>query len=376
MKTTTTLTLGFLSLLASCKLPPNLTWHNVQTQGLIPVISQTAAPVQTDAQPKIEMSSPQTGDAPVAEVVPGRAGYVYSPFTNPRRVVDVRDFKVGEEVRCPITFRSFVVPDGSSAKTAATKPASVQGPRNPSRPRIVEPAKSEAPKTQPSPQITTNPMVKPQAPVAPAPAPAPQESKKMEAAPPTQAAPAPNAESLPTAKWVPNRPGFVYSPFATKFQLVDVAGISAGVEVRCPYTGKLFRVPPPEANAAPAPADKPKEPAPAPTEMKKEEKPKETPAPAPADKPKEEPKKEEPKKEEPKKEEPKKEEPKEMKNEPAAGNAQAGESLPTASWSDKDKNLVQSPYGQPGQLVDVSGKSGGAKVVCPFTGKTFVVPGK
>ena len=34
------------------------------------------------------------------------------------------------------------------------------------------------------------------------------------------------------------------SPFAAKHQLVDVTGLPVGMEVKCPYTGKLFRVPP------------------------------------------------------------------------------------------------------------------------------------
>ena len=36
----------------------------------------------------------------------------------------------------------------------------------------------------------------------------------------------------------------VNSPFAGKTQLVDVSGMSAGQTVKCPYTGKLFKVPP------------------------------------------------------------------------------------------------------------------------------------
>ena len=50
---------------------------------------------------------------------------------------------------------------------------------------------------------------------------------------------------IPLGSRVPGRPGFVYSPFAQKNQLVDVAGIAPGVEVKCPYSNQLFRVPEP-----------------------------------------------------------------------------------------------------------------------------------
>ena len=39
------------------------------------------------------------------------------------------------------------------------------------------------------------------------------------------------------------RVNMVNSPYAGKTQLVDVSGMSAGQTVKCPYTGKLFKVP-------------------------------------------------------------------------------------------------------------------------------------
>jgi hypothetical protein len=66
----------------------------------------------------------------------------------------------------------------------------------------------------------------------------------------TPASPSPlplhaNRESsppVPYASPVPNKPGFVYSPYNPKF-LIDVRGFPPGTEVKDPNTGKPFKVP-------------------------------------------------------------------------------------------------------------------------------------
>jgi hypothetical protein len=49
-------------------------------------------------------------------------------------------------------------------------------------------------------------------------------------------------EDLPYGIPAVTKPGCVYSPYMTT-QLVEVAGLARGTKVKCPYTGKHFRVP-------------------------------------------------------------------------------------------------------------------------------------
>lgn len=49
-------------------------------------------------------------------------------------------------------------------------------------------------------------------------------------------------QDLPFGELAPGKTGFVYSPYSTK-ELVDVSGIPTGTKVKCPYSGKTFRVP-------------------------------------------------------------------------------------------------------------------------------------
>lgn len=58
----------------------------------------------------------------------------------------------------------------------------------------------------------------------------------------TTAGPAASAE-LPYGVPVPGKKGFIYSPYDKSAGFVDVQGIAPGTKVRCPYTGKIFRVP-------------------------------------------------------------------------------------------------------------------------------------
>ena len=75
-----------------------------------------------------------------------------------------------------------------------------------------------------------------EAPAAKSPDPGPPQSS-----PPQPASPA--ESDLPSAVPVPDKPGFVTSPYAPRAGFVDVRGFPAGTKIKCPYTGKPFVIP-------------------------------------------------------------------------------------------------------------------------------------
>jgi hypothetical protein len=48
---------------------------------------------------------------------------------------------------------------------------------------------------------------------------------------------------FPTAKAVPDKPGYVFSPFDSSGRYVDVSGYASGTKVKDPWTDKIFLVP-------------------------------------------------------------------------------------------------------------------------------------
>lgn len=50
-------------------------------------------------------------------------------------------------------------------------------------------------------------------------------------------------EEVPFGLLVEGRPGYVRSPYAQSHQIVDVTGLKVGTSVKCPFSGKFFRVP-------------------------------------------------------------------------------------------------------------------------------------
>jgi hypothetical protein len=52
-----------------------------------------------------------------------------------------------------------------------------------------------------------------------------------------------STSSFPTAKAVPDKPGYVFSPFDSSGRYVDVSGYTPGTKVKDPWTDKIFIVP-------------------------------------------------------------------------------------------------------------------------------------
>lgn len=72
--------------------------------------------------------------------------------------------------------------------------------------------------------------------------PPPSSASASAGEPSTKPAPV-KREDLPYGISIPGRKGYVYSPFTDNKQQVDVSDIPTGTKVKCPYTGKVFRVP-------------------------------------------------------------------------------------------------------------------------------------
>ncbi len=82
----------------------------LQPPGPPPAVTETAAPETVPLAPTAPTTAVK-GDYPYGVPIPGKPGYVYSPFT-PNRPVDVKGFAPGTEVKDPYTSetRIFLVP--------------------------------------------------------------------------------------------------------------------------------------------------------------------------------------------------------------------------------------------------------------------------
>lgn len=112
-----------------------------------------------------------------------------------------------------------------------TQPDPMIPPTGPNAPATTDPAAVQPPAGTPLPPVTTEQPTTPPPP------------SNAGAATPPLVPPAPAAAELPYGVPVPGKKGFVYSPYDKSAGFVDVRDIGPGTKVRCPYTGKIFRVP-------------------------------------------------------------------------------------------------------------------------------------
>jgi len=114
---------------------------------------------------------------------------------------------------------------------------------HPGQKKKTPPPKSETKKSK-----TTAPHQNPDYPPTPAPTstppPVPTATTTMPPVRPASAPPIKNSKrDVPYGIPVPNKPGFVTSPYNPKAGYVDVRGFPSGTEVKDPYSGKIFLTP-------------------------------------------------------------------------------------------------------------------------------------
>lgn len=204
-----TAVLAAATLLSQCSMPPEQAWRYIQTNGLL---SYMQAPHQPSPPFRV-----------------GTAGYQHYALSPQRRYTPTVGWTNRSRNQVASTPNSYLgQPSSSSRYVPRTRPSA---PVHESAPKVKIPVQEPASAPQ----------------VASSPAPQPQATPKTNVPPPPASI---NTDNVPYGSPVAGRMNMVNSPFAGKTQLVDVSGMSAGQTVKCPYTGKLFKVPPTQQAAA------------------------------------------------------------------------------------------------------------------------------
>lgn len=191
-------TLATAGLLVQCSMPPHEAWRSIQTNGLLPYLSSATH----------HQSPPfRTGSSYAQRY----AAYPRRSHSGP---ISSSGFATNHyfSTLSPAGVSSRYVPRTRLSRPSVERSPDVKMP-------VEEPVHAHTPRITPTPPPAT-------------------ETPKI------SAGSGESTTDLPYGTTVPGRMNMVNSPFAGKTQLVDVSGMSAGQTVKCPYTGKLFKVPP------------------------------------------------------------------------------------------------------------------------------------
>lgn len=223
-------------LLCQCTLPQRQAWQYIRTNGLLTYWNNPSPPfgVGTGYSQRYVARGGSSYTAPRYSQRPASYWSSYADSGTSHRI------PYRSTPRSGYSSRYFATPSQPSSS------APVPAPRHTPRARPESPAPRPAPRIPVEEPPEAPAIVRNEPPPAPSTTPQPPSLPKSNGAPP--AAPASTAD-LPYGTPVPGRPNMVNSPFAAKTQLVDVSGMGVGQPVKCPYTGKLFKVPPPQQAA-------------------------------------------------------------------------------------------------------------------------------
>ncbi len=70
----------------------------------------TPPPTTENRPPPVPEQPVKVGEIPYAKPVPGKPGFVFSPYDQYKGYIDVRGFPPGTEVKDPYSGKSFLVP--------------------------------------------------------------------------------------------------------------------------------------------------------------------------------------------------------------------------------------------------------------------------
>jgi len=75
-----------------------------------PSVEPRPAATESKPPPAVPEQAVKVGEIPYAKPVPGKPGFVFSPYDQYKGYIDVRGFPPGTEVKDPYSGKSFLVP--------------------------------------------------------------------------------------------------------------------------------------------------------------------------------------------------------------------------------------------------------------------------